>query len=787
MPKNPVRVCVRTRPTDRFAQDQLFINTSGGSIDVDLHRKDRSSDIVSNVQDRFSFKFDRILHNTPQETVYNEIASDVVKSVLEGYNGTIMCYGQTGAGKTFTMTGGLTNYKYRGIIPRAISHIFREVSSRPEQAITVRISYLEIYNEMLYDLLSPAVETTMAFGAPLPPGESESGPGGLLIMEDGKNTFVRGLTSEVVPSEEDALALMFEGEANRTIGEHQMNVNSSRSHCIFTIHLEMRSRVESGGKTVRCKLNLVDLAGSERASKTMSVGTVLKEASYINKSLSFLEQVVIALSTPGREHIPYRQTKLTNVLKDSLGGNCKTSLIANIWAEPTFLDETISTLKFATRMMRVQNEAVINVQMDPATKIRVMEKEIRELRQELAMINQLHGRSHVRYEPISEERKSEYATMIREYLGTEDYDSGKILEVPLESFMQVRDIFVEFKKVVKNLEVVIEEKLRRKYVMKERPDAEIEGLSSEDSGTTGARKGGAHGEDLDDEGAVGDLEGEVMGAGVAAPAASFKRGAATKDAKRGKKRIPASPGGDRSSTDDATLKEDSAFQGSSSRRASFASDSQYLPVKSKQEAFEEFKSEEEQGRNLMAEIREAREQSREKKLQVKEMASNVNSFKRSIDSLRMKLDEKRSDRGGEGSSGETEIIDEEEFVLMNELKDARRGYREAYDILRETKKELEYMESAVIASKEKLVPAFEEWYSSRYREESALEGGETEDEGIQLDANGDVLDEGEKFERMEMDRILEEDPESGAFYKARKERLGRSLAARRKLAASMKR
>jgi kinesin family member 6/9 len=111
MPKNPVRVCVRTRPTDRFAQDQLFINTSGGSIDVDLHRKDRSADIVSNVQDRFSFKFDRILHNTSQEIVYNEIASDVVKSVLEGFNGTIMCYGQTGAGKTFTMACGSPNSK----------------------------------------------------------------------------------------------------------------------------------------------------------------------------------------------------------------------------------------------------------------------------------------------------------------------------------------------------------------------------------------------------------------------------------------------------------------------------------------------------------------------------------------------------------------------------------------------------------------------------------------------------------------------------------------------------
>ena len=119
--------------------------------------------------------------------------------------------------------------------------------------------------------------------------------------------------------------------------------------------------MESSDKVLYSKLHLVDLAGSERTKKTGSSGITLKEATFINKSLSFLEQVVIALCDNKRDHVPYRQSKLTNILRDSLGGNCKTLMIANIWPEPTHLEETVSTLKFATRMMRVSNEAIVNV------------------------------------------------------------------------------------------------------------------------------------------------------------------------------------------------------------------------------------------------------------------------------------------------------------------------------------------------------------------------------------------------------------------------------------------
>ncbi len=175
---------------------------------------------------------------------------------------------------------------------------------------------------------------------------------------------VKNLTMKVCCEEEDALNWLFEGMSNRTVSEHLLNKTSSRSHTVFTLHIESRSRVESQDKVIFSKLHLVDLAGSERTKKTGSKGVQLKEAMFINKSLSYLEQVVVALSEKKRDHVPYRQSRLTNLLRDSLGGNCRTLMIANIWPEPSHLEETISTLKFATRMMRVSNEAIVNVQLD---------------------------------------------------------------------------------------------------------------------------------------------------------------------------------------------------------------------------------------------------------------------------------------------------------------------------------------------------------------------------------------------------------------------------------------
>ncbi|KAI9223090.1 P-loop containing nucleoside triphosphate hydrolase protein [Blastocladiella britannica] len=400
-----VKVVVRTRPTIDFAASAIEILPDKNIINVRLPKSGDS--VINNQNNQWSFKVDKVMHITAQDTMYEECAAPIVRSVMEGYNGTLLAYGQTGAGKTFTMTGTTENYRQRGIIPRAISHVFREVQERPQYAYTLRVSFLEIYNETLYDLLAPAGSTL-----------------DLNVVDDKNGCYVRGLTQAIATCEEDALNMLFEGETNRSIGDHALNRTSSRSHCIFTIHVESKSRVDSSDDVIFSKLNLVDLAGSERLAKTNSSGRTLKEAMFINKSLTFLEQVIIALADKKRDHVPFRQSRLTNVLRDSLGGNCNTLMVANIWGEAAHLEETISTLRFATRMMCVTNEPMVNVQYDPLSVIKKQEREIRELRQELAMHDTLLGRSHIQYEPLTDAQRTDLTKRLKAWLegGDEDID-----------------------------------------------------------------------------------------------------------------------------------------------------------------------------------------------------------------------------------------------------------------------------------------------------------------------------------------------------------------------------
>ena len=158
-----------------------------------------------------------------------------------------------------------------------------------------------------------------------------------------------------------------------------MNDHSSRAHSVYTIYIQSQSRAESSEKVIHSKLHLVDLAGNERTKKLDETARV-NEANYINKSLSFLEQVVVAACDRRGDHVPYRQSKLTNLLKNSIGGNCNTVMIANIWPEERYLEETISTLKFASRMMRVQNEAQVNQLSDPVLLLKKLQREVRDLK-----------------------------------------------------------------------------------------------------------------------------------------------------------------------------------------------------------------------------------------------------------------------------------------------------------------------------------------------------------------------------------------------------------------------
>ncbi|XP_067342305.1 kinesin-like protein KIF9 isoform X2 [Channa argus] len=447
-----VAVFVRFRPTPNFAHSLIECLPDGKTVNIYYRKDSRRLHNSKNGQlSPLSFQVEGVLQNVSQEEVYSRVCQQVVQGALDGYNGTVMCFGQTGAGKTYTITGSTGSYKQRGIIPRALQEVFQEVVKRTEHSFSVHLSYLEIYNESLVDLLSPVQGSSQQFSR------------GMVVMEEpGKGVFIRGLSLHPVHREEDALNLLFEGEMNRIIGSHAMNRNSSRSHCIFTVHIESRSRTLSDAKYVTSKLNLVDLAGSERLGKTGSEGQIVKEATYINKSLSFLEQAILALADSRREHVPFRQTKLTHALKDSLGGNCNTVFVANIYGEAAQIEETLSTLRFASRMKCVRIDPAVNEHTDPALQIKKLQKEVQMLKEELSICNTLMKRPTTTYEPLSEAQLAEINNQVERYL------DGSLKEISITSIGQVHAVFAQFKLAVQEQKQKVKAQLCQTYNLVEK-------------------------------------------------------------------------------------------------------------------------------------------------------------------------------------------------------------------------------------------------------------------------------------------------------------------------------
>uniref|UniRef100_A0A3Q3L1K9 Kinesin family member 6 n=1 Tax=Labrus bergylta TaxID=56723 RepID=A0A3Q3L1K9_9LABR len=374
MVKQTIQIFGRIKPTRNtpvYSVDNE--DQTGASLEFVIPR-DLADGFVNNKRECYRFRFQKVFDQAAkQEEIFENIVKPVADSVLAGYNGTIFAYGQTGSGKTFTITGGAEHYRDRGIIPRTLSYLFEHFSQDSSMVYTTHISYLEIYNEMGYDLLDSRHEASRLEDLPK-----------VMIMEDPEqNIHLKNLTLQPSANEEEALNLLFLGDTNRMIAETPMNQASTRSHCVFTVHL---CRREPGSATLRrSKLHLVDLAGSDRVSKTGLNGQLLTEAKYINLSLHYLEQVIIALSEKNRSHIPYRNSMLTSVLRDSLGGNCMTTMIATMAVDKRNLDESISTCRFAQRVALIKNEAVLNEELDPALVITRLKREIQSLKEELVM------------------------------------------------------------------------------------------------------------------------------------------------------------------------------------------------------------------------------------------------------------------------------------------------------------------------------------------------------------------------------------------------------------------
>ncbi|KAM9766817.1 kinesin heavy chain-like [Menidia menidia] len=291
------------------------------------------------------YVFDRVLPpNTSQEQVYDQCAKQIVKDVLGGYNGTIFAYGQTSSGKTHTMEGKLHNPQLMGIIPRIAHDIFDHIYSMDENLeFHIKVSYFEIYLDKIRDLLDVS-KTNLA------------------VHEDKNRVpYVKGCTERFVSSPEEVMDVIDEGKANRHVAVTNMNEHSSRSHSIFLINIKQEN-IETE-KKLSGKLYLVDLAGSEKVSKTGAEGAVLDEAKNINKSLSALGNVISALAEGTKTHVPYRDSKMTRILQDSLGGNCRTTII--ICASPSVYNEaeTKSTLMFGQRAKTIKNTVSVNLEL----------------------------------------------------------------------------------------------------------------------------------------------------------------------------------------------------------------------------------------------------------------------------------------------------------------------------------------------------------------------------------------------------------------------------------------
>jgi hypothetical protein len=314
-----------------------------------------------------NFTFDSVFAaDVMQIDIYNTCAASVVESVLNGYNGTIFAYGQTGAGKTHTMEGRPDPPELRGIIPNSFQHIFDYVGSAESQQFLVRASYLEIYNEEIRDLLSKNPKNKLDLKEDIDSG-----------------VYVKDLTSFVVKNATEIDHVMQAGKKNRSVGATLMNQTSSRSHSIFTIVVECMEADPTGGEKIRVgKLNLVDLAGSERQGKTGATGDRLKEATKINLSLAALGNVISALVDGKSSHIPYRDSKLTRLLQNSLGGNAKTVMCANCGPADYNYDETLSTLRYANRAKNIKNKPKINEDPKDAM-LREYQDEIQALKKQL--------------------------------------------------------------------------------------------------------------------------------------------------------------------------------------------------------------------------------------------------------------------------------------------------------------------------------------------------------------------------------------------------------------------
>jgi len=349
MPADCIKVFVRFRPRNarELAENpddkgKVFITPDTGEILIKADTGDQK------------FTFDCVFPiGTTQEQVFEQSGASIVDNVLAGFNSTMFAYGQTGAGKTFSLVGKLDTPELYGVMPRAARYLFDKIGDNPEiKESSVIMMASEVYNEKLQDLFNNKKEVRVR--------QKRNG-----------TTYIEGIVENKVTNMEEVFERMTEGFNNRSVAATKMNAESSRSHCIFCIMLKC---IMTDGQVRNSRLYIIDLAGSERVSKTGATGQTLEEAKNINSSLTALGNVIGALSSGKGGHIPFRDSVLTFLLKDSLQGNTKTALFAAATMDTWNLDETISTMRFAKRAKTISNKVKVNRDFSPAELKKLMAK-----------------------------------------------------------------------------------------------------------------------------------------------------------------------------------------------------------------------------------------------------------------------------------------------------------------------------------------------------------------------------------------------------------------------------
>uniref|UniRef100_A0AAQ6A5J7 Kinesin-like protein n=1 Tax=Amphiprion ocellaris TaxID=80972 RepID=A0AAQ6A5J7_AMPOC len=362
--------------------------SSYGVIDCDQSRKEVmvKTGGMNDKASRKTYTFDMVFGPAAKQIdVYRSVVCPILDEVIMGYNCTVFAYGQTGTGKTFTMEGerspdGEFTWEedpLAGIIPRTLHQIFEKLSENGTE-FSVKVSLLEIYNEELFDLLSPTEDVNER----------------LQLFDDPRNkrgVVVKGLEEVTVHNKDEVYQILERGAAKRRTASTLMNAYSSRSHSVFSVTIHMKEITVDGEELVKIgKLNLVDLAGSENIGRSGAVDKRAREAGNINQSLLTLGRVITAL-VEKRPHIPYRESKLTRILQDSLGGRTKTSIIATVSPSSSNLEETLSTLEYASRAKNIMNKPEVNQKLTKRTLIKEYTEEIERLKRDLAATRDKNG------------------------------------------------------------------------------------------------------------------------------------------------------------------------------------------------------------------------------------------------------------------------------------------------------------------------------------------------------------------------------------------------------------